>query len=871
MQSEQQQPKRRSKWRRWIRRIAITLFSLVAFLFLAAFIIVYFFGDEIKKYAVDQINKQLNTKIEVRDIKLSLIRKFPNASLEFVDVKCFEVSDAEKKKNLLEAKSVFLQFSVWDILDHNYTFKKLNVSDGKLYLHIDRYGKRNFDILKKKEKQPDKPEAKKDQVFRFKQFTLDRIHIAFENDLSQQEYRGMVQNFSLSGDFSADRHTSKSNGELQIELIRIDGQDIITNKHITYSTRFNVDAQKGLYQVTKGKLNVESLRFEVNGAFQNDSIPFIDLSVKGIDLNIQSFLSLLPADKKTFEKEYKSKGRFYFEATLKGRIGKKIRPQFSVRFGIENGEIEHKPTGLRMFEVNLTGSYTNGKEAGPTTTELAISRFSGRLPQSSISGNFRLFNFHRPEMQFSTQSDVDLHEIFTFFPIPGIEELEGKASVQMHFSGQAGDSEHFTIQDYQRSEMQGEASISGLRLRMEGQKNVFHDCNASFSFVNSDATIKTLKGAIGKTDFSLQGIVRNLPGYLLLPGSLLTVEDAAFHSDNLVLDEWLEVTATEAPKTEKDKTPYLLEIPDHVDFDMKLSVGKLTFRQFTASDIHGRVDIKNRLFGAHDLSFQSCGGSVLVNGVVNGTTPGQLLITATGKFSSINIRELFAEFENFSQKTLEDRNLNGKVDATVEFRCPFSSALEADLNGLYTSADLVITNGELVNYKPLEALSKFVKVEELRQVKFATLHNTIEIKDKTIIIPQMEINSSALNLVLSGTHHFDNTIEYHFNLLLKDLLAQKFRKNRKQDEFGEIVEEEGGARIFLKMTGTADDPIISYDGKGVREKIKEDLKKENRTVKQLLFEEFGLFSKDSTIQKEEVLPKKENKNKVKDEEDFKFE
>lgn len=190
---------------------------------------------------------------------------------------------------------------------------------------------------------------------------------------------------------------------------------------------------------------------------------------------------------------------------------------------------------------------------------------------------------------------------------------------------------------------------------------------------------------------------------------------------------------------------------------------------------------------------------------------------------------------------------------------------------LYASATIRISNGQLTNFKPMEALSRFIKVDELRDIKFAELKNTIEIKDEKIIIPQMEVNSSAINIILSGEHHFDNTIDYHFNVLLKDLLAQKFKRNKKEDEFGEIIEEEGGARIFIKMTGPADDPVISYDGKSVRQKIKDDLKKENQNLKQMLFEEFGLFSKDSTIKKDKQLPKKENKNKVKDSDGFEFE
>ncbi len=75
------------------------------------------------------------------------------------------------------------------------------------------------------------------------------------------------------------------------------------------------------------------------------------------------------------------------------------------------------------------------------------------------------------------------------------------------------------------------------------------------------------------------------------------------------------------------------------------------------------------------------------------------------------------------------------------------------------------------------------------------------------------------------------------------------------------------------MTGTAEDPIVAYDTKGVREKIKQDLKEEKKDLKQMLYEEFGWFKKDTTIRKEDVLPKKQrdNKNKVNETNEFEFE
>ena len=168
-------------------------------------------------------------------------------------------------------------------------------------------------------------------------------------------------------------------------------------------------------------------------------------------------------------------------------------------------------------------------------------------------------------------------------------------------------------------------------------------------------------------------------------------------------------------------------------------------------------------------------------------------------------------------------------------------------------ADINITNGELINYKPILAMSKYIEVEELEHIKFRNLTTQIEIKNQIITIPKTEINSTALDLTFSGTHTFNNVIDYHFKLLMSDVLWRKAKKNKKENtEFGYIEDDGlGKTALFLHLTGTIDDYKVSYDTKGLKESFKADLKKEKTTLKTILNKEFGWFKKDSMLKKEE--------------------
>jgi hypothetical protein len=138
-------------------------------------------------------------------------------------------------------------------------------------------------------------------------------------------------------------------------------------------------------------------------------------------------------------------------------------------------------------------------------------------------------------------------------------------------------------------------------------------------------------------------------------------------------------------------------------------------------------------------------------------------------------------------------------------------------------------------------VAPFVDVPQLRKqladVRFARLENQIQIRDGAVHVPQMLVKTSVMDLELSGTHWFDDRIDHHLNFRLSDL----FRKARNTDEFGPVVDDGTGMRIFLHMYGTVNDPQFGNDGAMAAAKRKKQFQEEKQELKQILREELGLF------------------------------
>jgi hypothetical protein len=292
-----------------------------------------------------------------------------------------------------------------------------------------------------------------------------------------------------------------------------------------------------------------------------------------------------------------------------------------------------------------------------------------------------------------------------------------------------------------------------------------------------------------------------------------------------------------------------LKFSEHIDVNLNSEIQHLEFRKFDATNIHGVIKLKDKKMVVDPITVSTMGGSITTSGLIDGTDSTKLLITCFSDVNRISITKMFESFENFGQTSITDKNLKGVAMAKIQFASMLTPELEMDLDKLYAGVDMTIENGELNNVESMKSLSRFIELKDLENIRFSTLKNQIEIKNQIINIPKMEVKSNAINITASGTHTFNNEINYKIKLSLNELLSKKAKQAKKEnDEFGEVADDGlGRTNLFLSMTGTIDHPVIKYDSKSAIQNVKQDLKVEKQTLKGILKDEFGLFKKDSTL------------------------
>ena len=118
----------------------------------------------------------------------------------------------------------------------------------------------------------------------------------------------------------------------------------------------------------------------------------------------------------------------------------------------------------------------------------------------------------------------------------------------------------------------------------------------------------------------------------------------------------------------------------------------------------------------------------------------------------------------------------------------------------------------------------------------------------------MEIRSNALDIELTGTHTFEDLIDYRFAFRFRELKDQQ-----RDSEFGEVLDDGTGMRVYMRMHGPLDDPTIEWDKQAKKEQAKENREEAKQDAKAILKTEFGFFKNDTTVQiyQEQKKPKEQ--------------
>ena len=828
-------------WYKWAKRLIAGIGIFIALLFGITALIIYLYEDEIKQYAVEELNKNLAVPVAVEEIELTLFSQFPSASLRFN--KLF-ISDTANSDTLMYAEHLYMNFNFWEMVGGDYTVSEVRAENSVIKLRIDSLGNENYLILKK-----DSVDKKKDKFsFALEEVSFDKIRLRYSNHNTQQYYSINSENINFAGNFSQSNYDLSATSSFYINHLKSNSVKYVENKNAAANIVLNIYTDSSLYQLKKAEISVGNLLFDVEGKYTNNKdSSFMNLNIKGRNIDLQTAFSIFP--KQYFEalSEYKATGMVVFETRIEGVISKDSSPRIVSDFTLQDGSLTEKQTGAYLNKLSLEGHFESRNKKNQE--EITFKNINGVLENGKIKGNVLVSNFKNPSVEADLSGNLSMAKIKQFINSENIEVLEGNALFEVEFAG------IFNTANGAKPKIKtsnGFIKIENVSLKTKSSHLAFTDLNGSLSLKKNDAAFSKLTGSVLSSQFKADGIIKNIIPFLLFEEEQLVIE-TDFRSKSVSLNE---IIGSPTSSLSGASTP--LTFPDNINFNLKSHIGELTYGKFTATNLKGIITYQNKKLAAKNIIFKANKGNYIVSSEMEQTDIDSFFWTIDGTANNIDIQNFFIEFNGFGQKFITHKNIKGKTTVQISMATVIDGNMNIDMDRLYSVVKFSIKKGELIAQPALLDIAdyfesnKIVKTvidtellkKKMKHVKFANLDNKIIIDKGKIHIPQMTLSTNVMDLNISGIHGFDDNVDYHLNFRLNDVLV----KNKNQDEFGPIKDDGLGVKLFLHMYGNLSDLKFKLDKKEKKTARKEAIKEEKQELKSILKQEFGLFKKDSTIQ-----------------------
>ncbi|MFI5172710.1 MAG: AsmA-like C-terminal region-containing protein [Chitinophagales bacterium] len=816
-------PKRRTTGKTILVALAIFFGALI----LIAVMIPLLFENQVKGLFIRELNKNLATEITIKqeDIQLSIFKNFPEASVVFKNVGIRE-SFERSKKNFLQAEEVSLLFNIRDIINGKYDIKNIIVKNGYCHLIQDKTGNINYKFWK------DNEESSSESVsVNLEKVIMEGMDFQYLDYKYNQDISVFIHECNLKGNFSSDNYLLEIEGDVLSNRIKAGNSSYLVDKETFLNATMRIDMKNNIYSFNKSEITFDKNSFLISGSINLKGEDYYDLAINGDKINLDGLMLLLPGSVSSNLSTLESKGKIDFITTIKGNYSKTKTPAVNMEFSIKNGSISHQKFGGKINEMSFTGKYSNGENHNGSTSSIAISNFSAKQNNNPILLALEYKNFKNPYINFQLDGNFPA-SIIVPLAIKNAQNIEGTINLnninikgniktlseEVSTSAPTGnigfDNVSFVVNNETIAIPAGAAVVSN---------NEIVCTNLNTTFAGSDLKLNVVVNNWIQTVFpSEQKPALNINGEII--------------SEKIDLNRLIVALGEKKTTTKKDNIAktQTVSVSENTRYNfsgsINLTCNNFTYDKIAFNNINAILKMTPGLLTISNLSANAMAGKLNLNSTFRELATGEIICQTSGTLTGINVSELFSQFENFGQSTLTNDNIKGNITANIyEVHIKWDKNFRMDEQSVYTLCDMKIENGELINYKPLESLSNFVNVKDLKHITFSTLENKIEIKDRQVYIPAMQIKSSALDLYMSGKHSFDNVLDYQFKLSLADIMVRKFLGGNKQKEEYES-DAEGGVNIYISMTGTVDDPIIKNNKKEAKQKLKESGLEEQKFI-----------------------------------------
>lgn len=722
-------------------------------------------GDIVKREA----NAMLAARLDFEKLDISLLRNFPNASLNLKGLTLVG-TDRFEGDTIVAARRITVVVNLMSLVgDEGFEVRKIILASPALHAHKLADGVVNWDVMKPSE-QADTTAAEESAPSSFRlsvrDFRLTDAVIRYEDDSTGMELRTAPLSLRLSGDMSAE------STQLDLDLLAggVDftqgGVPLLHDAELALDAEIDADLAEGRFTFSRNTLRLNAIEMRLDGWVQQvgDALA-MDVSAGCSEVRFKDLLSLIPAFYKHEFRSLAASGELSMELWARGQMHGAQLPAFELKTEVHNGSFQYSSLPKAVTDINIAAKVSNaGGELDKT--EVEISEFGLKMAGNSLSATGYATNLMSdPTFRATLSGRVDLGAIREVYPLEKGIDLAGRIAASLKLSGRMSDVESGR---YERISASGSLVVEQLGLHVQQLPEVFIR-RAAATISPQAMTLGEFGVTVGGSDLSATGQLSGYLGYLMrgeqLAGRLYVKSDLLDLNEiraAVPADAEAESAEAEKPAEEVAAAPaQAIVVPKNLNLSLNAELKKVLFEKMVITDIAGEMSVAGGTLSLDRLGLQLFDGKASASGRYStAADPAHPTLSLAASIAKASFPRTFEEIEAVRQLAPIFEKASGDYSLSIDMRTTLDAAMSPDLMSLTAQGEISSENVSVEGVEVFDKLADLLKNDKLRRIEARDLKIRFSIKDGRVTTEPFDLKMGDVNVNMSGTTGLDRTINY---------------------------------------------------------------------------------------------------------------
>ncbi len=736
-----------------LKIFGITVGCIVALLLLCAIILPFALKGKITGIAKKVINENVNAVVDFQDLKISLLKEFPRASVSLHDLSVVGI-DKFEGDTLASLKSFGASVDVMSYLKKGVIdLRTVDVVSPRIHAVMLEDSTANWDIMKPS----DTPEEEADTTsssfnLSIKRFVISDAAIVYE-DRTQGLAAGIGSlDFSLKGDMSDARTVLDLVLECGEVNVIMDKTQWLTDASLSVASKVDADMENMFFKIDGTKLTINRIALNADGTIEmkQDSTIALDLTYAAQVPSLKTLLEMIPASVLPDVKNVDTKGEMALGGWVKGVYGTNSMPTVYAEMKVADGWLKYTelPRSIDNIAIAAVALWDGNDDS---KSDIDLSKFHFEMAGSPFDAHAHVATpMTDANIKAGIKGKVNFSNLKEALPLE-VAELGGTMTADIDFAGHMSAIEK---EQYDKLNLEGTLDLEKFVATTKDLPMPININTAKLKFNPRTVDLTAFSGTMGKSDISASGKLENFLNYFLkdetLKGSL------SLNSKLIDCNELLSATGEET-EAAQDAPMSVIVLPSNVDLSMQAKVGKILYDKMELDNAAANIAVKSGALVINSLGAGFADGTIALSGKYLAENTSGAFTNMKMGLNNVDIKQAAASLGMFDKVLPFLSQAQGKMSLDFDFSDNLDAQMSPVLSALNAVGTLKTQSLQLMNAETLNSITQLAGLKQTGNT-LKDINASFAVKNGRIGINPFKLNVADVPMMAGGDYGIDGTI-----------------------------------------------------------------------------------------------------------------